>query len=451
MIRFEGVTKYYPTPRGAKVLLRDFSLTLRAGEKVALMGRNGAGKSTMIGMISGTVAPDRGAVTHQGTMSWPMGFSGGFALDVSGRENVMFVSRIYGVDGARLLRFVAEFAELGAFIDMPVRRYSSGMRARLAFGLSMGLGFDWYLVDEITSVGDAAFRKKSLEHFRSRLQDAGLVMVSHSPGTLREYCSSGLVLEAGQATYFEDLEEAIRVHERNMDAALETPEDAGPAQPEALCLEARRLLRHGDPAGAETFVSQALLRHRDDAALHALAGDIARQLGDAEAAIAARRRATQLRSDPEDYLVLGQILDKEGRGEEAMAALREALSIDPDHHAARYALGRALYRAGEIAEAERMLRAVVATGPANAGAHRVLARIADDREDFAASLAHHAEVARLLPDNPSFLMGYARAQEWTGDLAGAAESFRRILSLDPENTEARRRLATAPLADVLPD
>ena len=99
---------------------------------------------------------------------------------------------------------------------MPVRTYSSGMRARLTFGMSMGIPFDWYLVDEITAVGDTRFKQKSLALFRRRLKDAGLLMTSHSPGVLRSYCTAGLVLEGGRARYFEDLEAAIAAHESNM-------------------------------------------------------------------------------------------------------------------------------------------------------------------------------------------------------------------------------------------
>ena len=129
------------------------------------------------------------------------------------------MARIYGIDTDTLIAYVDDFAELGEFMDMPVRSYSSGMRARLAFGMSMGIAFDWYLVDEITAVGDASFRRKSLAVFKDRLKDAGLLMTSHSPGTLRSYCTSGLVLERGSARYFDDVEEAIDTHERNMAAA----------------------------------------------------------------------------------------------------------------------------------------------------------------------------------------------------------------------------------------
>jgi capsular polysaccharide transport system ATP-binding protein len=167
-------------------------------------------------MIAGTVRPDSGEIRREGSISWPLGFAGSFAPDLTGRQNVRFVARIYGIDTDALVDYVQDFAELGAFLDMPVRSYSSGMKARLAFGLSMGISFDWYLVDEITAVGDSAFRRKSLAVFKSRLRDAGLLMVSHSTSTIRSYCTSGLVLENGQARYFADIGEAISVHEANM-------------------------------------------------------------------------------------------------------------------------------------------------------------------------------------------------------------------------------------------
>ena len=131
-----------------------------------------------------------------------------------------FVARIYGIDTDALVDYVQDFAELGDFLDMPVRSYSSGMKARLAFGLSMGVAFDWYLVDEITAVGDTAFRRKSLAVFKDRLQSAGLLMVSHSTETIRSYCTCGLVLEGGKATYFENVREAIALHDRNMKARV---------------------------------------------------------------------------------------------------------------------------------------------------------------------------------------------------------------------------------------
>ncbi|MGB7261289.1 MAG: ABC transporter ATP-binding protein [Albidovulum sp.] len=216
MIEFRNVSKYYATRASRKVLLDGLNLTFPAGAKVALLGRNGAGKSTMIGMIAGSVKLNGGQIIRTGTVSWPLGFGGSFAVDLTGIQNTRFVARIYGVDTQALVEYVSDFAELGDFMNMPVRSYSAGMRARLAFGLSMGLDFDWYMVDEITAVGDAQFRKKSLAVFAERLSSSGLIMVSHANATLREYCNCGLVLEGGRAQFFDTVEEAIAVHEANM-------------------------------------------------------------------------------------------------------------------------------------------------------------------------------------------------------------------------------------------
>jgi len=218
MIEFQNVSKYYRTPTSRKVVLDRLSLVLPNGAKVGVLGRNGAGKSTLLGMISGTVPPDSGRIRRHASISWPLGFGGSFNPDLTGTQNVRFVARIYGMDTDAMIAYVDDFAELGEFMDMPVRSYSSGMKARLAFGMSMGISFDWYLVDEITAVGDSRFRKKSLAVFRNRLAEAGLLMVSHSLETLRSYCTAGLVLEDGKAVYYDTIRAAIARHERNMRA-----------------------------------------------------------------------------------------------------------------------------------------------------------------------------------------------------------------------------------------
>lgn len=216
MIEFRNVSKYYWTQNSRKVVLDDLTLVLREGVKVGVLGRNGAGKSTLLSMVAGTTKPNAGTIRCHSSISWPLGFAGSFHPDLTGSQNIRFVARIYGRDTDALEAYVQGFAELGDFIDMPVRSYSSGMKARLAFGMSMGISFNWYLVDEITAVGDSAFKKKSLAVFKHRLKGAGLLMVSHSVNTIRSYCTSGLVLEGGQARYFEDVNEAIACHERNM-------------------------------------------------------------------------------------------------------------------------------------------------------------------------------------------------------------------------------------------
>lgn len=218
MIEFRGVSKWYHTPHGRKIVLDGLDLTLPPGTKLGVLGRNGAGKSTLLGMIGGTIKPNRGVIVKRAAISWPLGLGGTYHQDLTGAQNVRFVARIYGVDTEALVAYVADFSELGDFMDMPVRSYSSGMRARLAFGMSMGVSFDWYLVDEITAVGDSRFKRKSLAVFRERLQNAGLMMVSHSDRTIREYCTSALVLEGGRAVYYDDVARALAAHERNMAA-----------------------------------------------------------------------------------------------------------------------------------------------------------------------------------------------------------------------------------------
>ena len=216
MIEFRNLSKAYRTTHGRKVIVDGLTLTLPTGAKVGVLGRNGAGKSTLIGMIAGLVRPDAGSIRCDGTLSWPLGLGGSFHAGLTGAQNVRFVARIYGMDTEAMVAFVEDFAELGEFMDMPLRSYSSGMRARLAFGMSMGVSFDWYLVDEITAVGDTNFRKKSLNAFNTRLADAGLLVTSHSASTIRSYCTSGLVIERGQAWFFPDVEDAIAMHEANM-------------------------------------------------------------------------------------------------------------------------------------------------------------------------------------------------------------------------------------------
>ena len=218
MIEFRGVSKWYHTPHGRKIVLDGLDLTLPPGTKLGVLGRNGAGKSTLLGMIGGTIKPNRGVIVKRAAISWPLGLGGTYHQDLTGAQNVRFVARIYGVDTEALVAYVADFSELGDFMDMPVSSYSSGMRARLAFGMSMGVSFDWYLVDEITAVGDSRFKRKSLAVFRERLQNAGLMIVSHSDRTIREYCTSALVLEGGRAVYYDDVARALAAHERNMAA-----------------------------------------------------------------------------------------------------------------------------------------------------------------------------------------------------------------------------------------
>lgn len=223
MIRFEGVTKRFRTRGAPKTIMDDVTLAFPRGRSVGLLGRNGAGKSTVLNMIAGNVEPDAGVIRREAHISWPLGFGGGFHPALTGAQNARFIARLYGVDTDDLVESVRDFAELGAFLDMPVGTYSSGMKARLAFGVSMGVNFEVYLVDEITAVGDAAFRQKCVDAFKSRAKVADVIMVSHNPGVIRQYCQAGVVLEGGTLTYYDDVEEAIAVHNANMKRPPQQP------------------------------------------------------------------------------------------------------------------------------------------------------------------------------------------------------------------------------------
>ena len=216
MIKFENLSKQFRTNNSRKVVARNINLTIPSGISMALLGRNGAGKSTLLDMIGGLVRPDQGRISMTGTVSWRVGDAGGFHRDMTGLQNTRFIARIYGVDSDGLVDFVEEFAELGAHFHVPLRHYSSGMKTRLAFGVSIGMPFDTYLVDEVTSVGDAAFRRKSRMYFEDRMKGAGAIVVSHSDVELRTLCQTAAVLENGRLTYYDDIEEAIAQHHANM-------------------------------------------------------------------------------------------------------------------------------------------------------------------------------------------------------------------------------------------
>jgi len=216
MIRLDHVTKSFMADGVRKYVMRDASLTLPRGRSVGLLGRNGSGKSTLLRMIAGASEPDEGVIIRESRISWPLGFGGGFHAALTGAQNACFVARIYGVDTDDMLERVREFAELGPFLRMRVSTYSSGMRARLAFAVSMAVDFDVYLVDEITAVGDSAFKAKCAAAFKAKAEKADIIMVSHSPSVIRQYCDAGVVLENGRLDYYDNVEKALAAHEANM-------------------------------------------------------------------------------------------------------------------------------------------------------------------------------------------------------------------------------------------
>lgn len=218
MIRLEGISKTYRLRNGIwRQVLRDVSFELPT-RNFAVLGRNGAGKSTLLRMIAGIEEPDTGRILRDGTVSWPIGFRGSFHRELSGAENVRFVARIFACDTEAIVAYVQDFADIGEAFEAPIKTYSTGMVARLAFGLSMAIDFDVYLIDELMAVGDKAFQDKCRAVFQGKVSRSQLIMVSHAPATLREFCDVGVLLNGGELVYFDDIDAAIDAHERLMDA-----------------------------------------------------------------------------------------------------------------------------------------------------------------------------------------------------------------------------------------
>ena len=218
MITLENLTKSYKTPAGRHYVFKDINLELPTGKSVALVGRNGAGKSTLLRIIGGMDRPDYGQVKTDQTISWPVGLAGGFQGSLTGRENVKFVARLYAKpeELREKVAFVEAFAELGKYFDMPIKTYSSGMKSRLGFGLSMAFQFDYYLVDEVTAVGDARFKQKCAELFKARHAESSFLMVSHSLNSLKEFCDVALFLgRDNNVRYFDDVNEALEAYKKD--------------------------------------------------------------------------------------------------------------------------------------------------------------------------------------------------------------------------------------------
>jgi len=218
MIKIENLTKSYRTSSGRHFVFKDLNLTLPGGKSVALVGRNGAGKSTLLRMIGGIDRPDSGAITTNKTISWPVGLTGGFQGSLSGRENVKFVARLYAKHNEmkEKIDFVESFSELGKYFNMPIKTYSSGMKSRLSFGLSMAFDFDYYLVDEVTAVGDARFKEKCSRMFQERHKSASFLMVSHSLSTLKEYCDAAIFIgRDNHVNYYDSVNDAIEAYLRS--------------------------------------------------------------------------------------------------------------------------------------------------------------------------------------------------------------------------------------------
>ncbi|MBB6123742.1 ABC transporter ATP-binding protein [Sphingobium subterraneum] len=209
MIVCTNISKYYSHSGRQKDVLQNVNLTIGRGDRIGLLGRNGAGKSTLIKMIGGVETPSSGKIIRQMSISWPLGFNGGFQGSLTGLDNARFIARVYGREYAVIKRFVEDFTELGKQLRMPVKTYSSGMRARLAFALSLAIEFDCYLIDEIILVGDQNFQRKCQVEMFEKRQNRSIILASHSPEFIKSHCNKAVLINQGRATLYNDVDEAL--------------------------------------------------------------------------------------------------------------------------------------------------------------------------------------------------------------------------------------------------
>lgn len=209
MIRITDLVKCYPTRHGEVTVLNHINLQVERGEKVGILGRNGSGKSTLIRLLSGAERPTSGTITRAMSVSWPLAFSGGFQGSLTGLDNLRFICRIYNVPVEEKISFVQEFSELGRYLYEPIKTYSSGMRARLAFAVSMAVEFDCFLIDEITAVGDSRFHAKCHVELFEKRRDRSMIVVSHQPDFIQNHCDRAVVLLAGKLYSFDHVHDAL--------------------------------------------------------------------------------------------------------------------------------------------------------------------------------------------------------------------------------------------------
>jgi ABC-type polysaccharide/polyol phosphate transport system ATPase subunit len=312
MIAVNRVSKEYRTRTGPKRVLDDVSFTLEKGERLGVLGRNGAGKSTLIRLVSGAERPSSGWVTREMSVSWPLAFGGAFQPQLTGVDNVRFISRLYAQDPDHNLAFVEEFAELGQYLREPVMHYSSGMRARLAFAISMIIEFDCFLIDEIAAVGDARFHERCNYELFDKRGDRAMMIISHDPGYLRDHCNQWAVLDAGQLTRFDEFEAAHDHFLSKMRIGETVRAVAQPFTRRTAAIDSLRRVAHED----EQFM--ALVRQ----------ADAARDRHDWAAAEAGYTAALNLHPYERSFWVqLGHVAREQGRLARAEIAYRTACAF----------------------------------------------------------------------------------------------------------------------------
>lgn len=212
-IEAHALSKVFPTEHGRTVAVNHVSFTVHPGERLGILGPNGSGKSTLIKILAGILAPTSGYVHRGLTLSWPLALTSGFEGQLTGYDNVRFLSKLYGMGFRETFDYVTDFSELGRHIHTPVRFYSDGMRMRLAFALSLAMNFECYLIDEVILVGDRRFQLKCHDELFSRRKHCGMIIAVHDAGIIKEYCGAALLMKDGRGRLLHDLNLAARIYQ----------------------------------------------------------------------------------------------------------------------------------------------------------------------------------------------------------------------------------------------
>lgn len=386
MIKLENVSKSYPARGGRVPILRNINLTVSHGQKIGILGRNGAGKSTLIRLVSGAERPSSGTIHRQMSVSWPLAFGGAFLGRLTGYDNYRFVCRLHGVAPESQIDFVEDFCELGPSFREPLRTYSAGMRARLAFAVSMAVEFDCFLIDEIIAVGDSRFQAKCFDELFVKRADRALLIVSHHAEFVREFCTSASVLERGVLRSFDSVDEAYELYSLQQSlsapsakvpvASPDAAEDAGSkleaTMGDAMEERSRTLaltLMDFDQEGGKAELMPVVLK-----AFTADLGDLttALRVVDHVKALGTPAMAARLMMAMEPlhgqnslfHVVLGDLLAREGRTIDALTAYRRATDIEPQSFWGQRNLGVLLFNIGSHNEAlASFSRALALPGP----------------------------------------------------------------------------------------
>lgn len=414
MIRIENLTKSYKTRAGRHYLFRDVNLEIPSGRNVGILGANGAGKSTFLRILGGIDFPDSGRIHCPYRLSWPLGIAGGFVGHLTGRENCALVCRAYGLMGDQVgerLESIKELSGIGNYFEEPIRYYSSGMNGRLNFSLSMAFDFEYFLIDEVTSVGDVRFREQAQAELEKKRERSRVIMVSHSMGTIRDFCEVGIVLRDGEMRYFEDLDEALKAYfpkPKKLQKASATPfrTDLDQFFEKAFSKtepETQRLVMDFKMAWRELLEALEVASEiEDEAAFFHQLGNLTFQIGAWHQALGFYRKAIYL--DEQRLALYPQFvncLSQCGLKQEALETIDRILSWDPNQIAMLGQKAMISYQIGALETALECAQEATRLEPENGARWHLLANTQFATGDAAAALQTQIQTLELDESNPN--------------------------------------------------